>query len=323
MRAMTLPFTTNGRFSVRVRVPATSANLGPGFDTLGLALNLYNFVTIAPAAGERDTVAVEGAAGDGGVLPLDDTNIALIAARRLLRHVGAPEVPFHLTLENAIPFARGLGSSAAARVGALVAANEWAKENGWSVAAPAEVLSLATRLEGHPDNAAAALLGGLTVAATLDAATAIATRLPVQRFPRLLVFVPRHELATSQARGVLPATVAREDANFNLARGALLLAALAGEEWDLLPHALQDRLHQSQRAALMPGFEAMLQAARDAGAYGATLSGAGSSLLLWLPHDAAVIRDATQAVQQVAAAHDVEGEMRALEVDAEGCRRTS
>src|SRR5690606_21474404 len=123
--------------------------------------------------------------------------------------------------------------------------------------APEELLALATQMEGHPDNAAAALLGGLVVAAGEEDGTVAAMRVPVEAFPRLLVFIPRHELATSEARRVLPANVPRADANFNVARSSLLVAALAGQRWELLPGALQDRLHQPARAALLPGFETL------------------------------------------------------------------
>jgi homoserine kinase len=303
---------------VRVRVPATSANLGPGFDALGLALNIYNYVEIG-AGEERDRVTCSGT--HAIELPQDETNIALGAVRRLLRQLDAPQTPLHLHLENHIPFARGLGSSAAARAGALVAAKAWARQNGWGDARAVKLLAVATQLEGHPDNAAAALLGGLVVSSALeaDAAQVVAQRVPVPRFPRLLVFVPDYELPTSEARRVLPLNVSRLDATFNVARSSLLVAALAAECWELLPHALQDRLHQQARAALLPGFEAIAGAAREAGAYGATLSGAGPTILLWLPDDDAIIAQTRHAIAEIAAAQSVSGEAREVEVDAEGC----
>src|SRR5688500_3099999 len=147
--------------AVRVRVPASSANLGPGFDTLGLALNLYNYVTISDAAGDDDEVTASGEGAE--VLTGDESNMALKAARLLLQWSGAPPMPLSLQLENNLPLARGLGSSSAARVGALVAANHWSQLTGGKACPQGELLTLATQLEGHPDNVAAALIGGLVV----------------------------------------------------------------------------------------------------------------------------------------------------------------
>lgn len=344
--------------SVRARVPATSANLGPGFDTLGLALNIYNYVTISDAVAGRDSIAIRGQGSElASSLTVSATNIAAIAVRHLFHFLGEPVAPFVLTLENEIPLARGLGSSAAARVGALVAANEWLRQRGGRSVSPSQLVTLATQLEGHPDNVAAALLGGLVVSTVVESQhsaharerdaepdetpiniperaapayhdpaaqevieLALAAKLPVREFPGFVVFIPDTELATSAARAVLPDVVFRADATFNMARTALLLTALATEQWDLLGEALRDRLHQDHRAKLMPGFTAMLHAAEAAGAYGATLSGAGPSVLAWLPpHDAALNQGVCQAMQDAAANHEVFGQARPVGVDWEGC----
>ncbi len=341
---------------IRVRVPATSANLGPGFDALGLALQLHFFVRFIALDGvttsgvvSHSRVSVTGAGND--ILPRDESNIAWQAAHHLLRFVGRESTDFRLETENAIPLSRGLGSSAAARVGGLVAANEWVQQQGGPAATTNELLALATQLEGHPDNAAAALLGGLVASvveekngeeraargentdADTDAinhvansnsadssAGVAASRVRVQRFPTFLVWVPDDELATKKARAVLPEMVSRADAVFNVSRASLLIAALAGGELELLRPALHDRLHQSYRAALIPGFDAVVQAAAEAGAYGATLSGAGSSVLLWLPSDdAGVLAAARHAVEEAAARQQVAGKLLALPVDHEGC----
>lgn len=308
--------------SMRVRVPATSANLGPGFDALGLALQLYNHVTIGPAEGGADAAVTTGEGA--GTLSSDADNIAVIAARTLLRELNAPASPFRLQLENSIPLSRGLGSSAAARAGALVAANQWARVQGWGSLTTSQLVSLATRLEGHPDNVAAALLGGLVASAAIGGegteVSAVAARVPVPRFPSLVVFIPSTELATKTARAVLPDAVFRADATFNVARASLLVAALAAERWDLLPEALQDKLHQEHRAVLMPGYHALVRAALEVGAYGATLSGAGPSVLAWLLPDEKVLREARQAMEEAAAEHEVFGEARTLEVDLGGAQ---
>lgn len=341
---------------IRVRVPATSANLGPGFDALGLALQLHFFVRFialdaATVSGEtgHSRVSVAGAGSD--TLPRDESNITWQAARHLLRFAGRESTNFRLETENAIPFSRGLGSSAAARVGGLVAANEWVRQQGGPTATTGELLSLATQLEGHPDNAAAALLGGLVASVmeekngeeraargenadadtdainhatdsnTADSSAKVAaSRVRVERFPTFLVWVPDDELATKKARAVLPQMVSRADAVFNVSRASLLIAALSGGELDLLRVALRDRLHQSYRSALIPGFDAVVRAATEAGAYGATLSGAGSSVLLWLPPDHADVVAATRhAIEDAAARQQVAGKLLSLPVDHEGC----
>lgn len=352
--------------TVRVRVPATSANLGPGFDTLGLALNLYNYVTIEDVEDGQGRVTVSGEGED--VLLSADRNMVVTTVRHLLQYLGAPPTSYHLILENSIPLSRGLGSSSAAHVGALVAANEWAKRKGWRSASTDELITLATQLEGHPDNVAAAFLGGLVVStctegndssatsqlkeaqpeddagqphditgATVNASqkrdapafhdpsssgaikSAQAVRMPVQDFPSLVVFIPETELATKAARAVLPDAIFRSDATFNVARTALLLAALSTGQWELLGEALQDKLHQEHRAKLMPGFHAMLRAAVAAGAYGATLSGAGPSVLAWLPQDTTVVQEVCLAIQDAAAEHEVFGRAVQVAVDLEGC----
>jgi homoserine kinase len=241
---------------VAVRVPATSANIGPGFDVLGLALALYNEVSAEES--DRVTVAVEG---DGsGALPTGADNV--VARGVALRCV------------NRIPPSRGLGSSAAAWVAGLVAGNALA---GGALSREA-LLDAAARAEGHPDNVAAALLGGLTVScATGDHVTAIS--LPVPASVGWVVLIPEAQGSTREARAVLLDHVSRADAVFNLQRVSLLLAALGAGRLDLLPTALDDRLHQPARWRLFPWLPAAAAAARGAGALGCVLSGAGPALL--------------------------------------------
>ncbi len=306
--------------NLKVRVPASSANLGPGFDALGLALNIYNYVTVEPAADAMDVAYISGAGSE--TLPTGADNIALVAMRHLLSFLGCDDLHFQLTLENEIPLSRGLGSSAAARAGALMAVNEYLKREGKRCASSHELITLATQLEGHPDNVAAALLGGLVASTKIESGneiSALAVRVDVPRFPRLLVFIPDSELATSAARGVLPDAVFRADAVFNVSHTALLIAALVAGRWDALPEALHDRLHQEYRAQLMPGFTAMLRAAHQSGAYGATLSGAGPTVLAWLPPDEKYVADEVrQTLQNAAAEHEVFGRVVEVEVDLQG-----
>jgi homoserine kinase len=321
--------------SVRVRVPATSANLGPGFDSLGLALQLHSFIGIRQRR-ENDGSQRVVASGFATSVPLDESNICYRAALKLLQYVGAPQHDFVVEAENNIPLSRGLGSSSAARVGSLVAANEWARLSGWSTASNDEILTLATELEGHPDNAAAALLGGLVVSAVAEPGArplrdvpatasstrgeALAVRLPVPQYPQFLVWVPHEELTTKKARAALRDSYSRADAVFNVSRASLLLAALSTGRFDLLRQALHDRLHQPYRAPLIPGYEDVVQSALQAGALGATLSGAGSSVLLWLsPQETSTPDTVRNAVQDAALRAGAPGDVLSLPVDSDGC----
>jgi homoserine kinase len=256
--------------SIGVRVPATSANLGPGFDVLGLALGLYNEIVYEEA--DRVSVTVEGEGA--GRLDTGAGNIVARAALMAHEAAGRRFAGAAIHCVNRIPPARGLGSSAAAWVGGLVAANA-------ALGSPLDrdaVLALACRAEGHPDNVAAALLGGLTVSC-LSGERVTAVSLPVTADLGWVVLVPGFESSTREARAVLPDTVTRADAVFNLQRMGLLLAALASGRVDVLGVAMEDRLHQPQRLALFPWMEAVRRAALEAGALGCVLSGAGPSLL--------------------------------------------
>lgn len=255
---------------VRVRVPATSANLGPGFDVLGLALSLHNEVHAEEADGVSVAIEGEGA----GRLETGERNVVARAVRMAFEAADRPFRGVALRCVNRIPPSRGLGSSAAAWMGGLVAGNALA---GGGLSRDT-LLELATRAEGHPDNVAAALLGGLTVSCG-SGERVVALSLPVPPAIQWVVLIPEIEGSTQEARAVLPASLSRADAVFNLQRVSLLLAALSAGRLDLLPVALDDRLHQPQRWRLFPGLPAAVAAARGAGALGCVLSGAGPSLL--------------------------------------------
>ncbi len=268
-----------------MRVPATSANLGPGFDALGLALDLFNTLALSASAHDGLCATGEGAAE----LANYSTTIAHDGAHRVLRALGCDVPGVHLQMHNNIPLARGLGSSSAAIVGGMMAANAWAQAAHGKCLSLRQLLEMATQIEGHPDNVAPALMGGLVAAAceqTADALAVAAVRVPVKAWPQFAVWIPDAELSTNKARGVLPDSVSRADAIYNLSRSALLIAALTTGDFDALREALKDKLHQSQRAPLVPGFDAIVGAATQAGAIGATLSGAGPTILAWIAPDA-------------------------------------
>jgi len=294
---------------VRVRVPATSANLGPGFDALGLALALYNDVVAEEA--ERTSVRVEGEGA--GRLATTDKNVVARGVRMAFEAAGRIFAGVSLTCVNRIPAARGLGSSAAAWVGGLVAGNAL-------LGTPldrAAILHLAARAEGHPDNVAAAIFGGLTVSCTTaDGARALA--LPVPARVRWVALVPEITSATSEARAVLPHSVSRADAVFNVQRVALLLGALQTGQCDALAVALDDRLHQPYRLRLFPWMPGVVSAARRAGALGCVLSGAGPSLLAVVAGDAAEADAVGRAMEGALRAAGIAGRAHALAVDVAG-----
>lgn len=260
------------RDHVAVSVPATSANLGPGFDSLGLALGITDRIEVRATAGAT-RVSVEGSGA--GTLPDGEDHLVVRAIRIGLEYVGAPQAGLELHCRNRIPHGRGLGSSAAAVVGGLVAARGLLEDPG--ALDDDAVLALASEIEGHPDNAAPALHGGATVAWTGPGGPAAAP-LDVGAHVRPTVLVPPGALLTKRARSVLPHQVSHVDAAFNAGRAALLVLALAHRP-DLLLPATEDRLHQRQRAAVMAESLQVLDTLRDLG-LAAVISGAGPSVLV-------------------------------------------
>lgn len=275
-----------GADRARVRVPATSANLGPAFDAAGLALGLYDDVEVRALGSAEVVVDVVGEGA--GEVPCGEDHLVVRALRHALDHVGAPQTGLHLTCRNRIPHGRGLGSSAAAVVAGILAAR--ALLHDAEALDDTVALWLATELEGHPDNAAPALLGGATLAWTDEApqdddtdqplrvGQVHAVRLPVHHRVVPIAVVPPTRLSTVRARGVLPAQVPHADAAWQAARAALLVEAL-GRRPDLLLTATEDRLHQQQRRSAMPESLALVDALRSRGVP-AVVSGAGPTVLV-------------------------------------------
>lgn len=273
---------------VRVSVPATTANLGPGFDVLGMALSLYNRFEVAPA----DQVSVTATGEGADRLPRGPENLFYRAFAALFAACGQAAPPVRIAMHNAVPVGSGLGSSATAIAGGVAAARRALAE--LQQAPETQMcLDVATRLEGHPDNVAPALFGGFGAAGVAGAAprpcpAGEVSWLPLPNPPELAcaVAVPGFELSTRRARAVLPQRVSRGDAVFNVSRAVFLVGALAGGRWDLLGWAMEDRLHQPYRQPLVPGMAAVRAAAAAAGAAGAALSGAGPSIIAFCrdPH---------------------------------------
>ncbi len=291
-----------------LKVPATTANLGSGFDCLGLALAWYNTLTAEPAPALELSIGGEGEAS----LPRDARNLVVRAMQRACEAMRKPLPNVRLDMQNQIPLARGLGSSAAAVIGGLMAANFFYE----GPLSHDDLLRLATQMEGHPDNVAPALLGGLCVV-SMDRRKPIAVKIDWPPMLRCIVFVPDTKLSTAKARAVLPKSVPRDDAVFNTGRAALWVAAITQQRFDLLALATQDRLHQPYRAKLIAGFDEMISAAMQAGARGAFLSGAGSSI-------AALADDAyekiAEAMQRAADEAGQSGRVLKLGADQQGAK---
>ncbi len=293
---------------ISVRVPATSANLGPGFDAVGLALSLSMRISLERSP--RPVVEVHGMGA--GLIPHTQEHPAYRAARFVAEMVDESDAHFHLIQENSIPPARGLGGSAAALVGGAVAANDLLGRP----MAPPDLLNLVCDLDGHPDNAAPALLGGLVIG-TLTPEGIRSVRLEPKDL-KAVVAVPDFAVSTTAARRALPDQVPHRDAVFNVGRSGLLLGALATGEYDLLRVAMQDRLHQPYRSHLVPGLEDAIEAALENGAYGACLSGSGPTVLAFAPEEQA--RRIEAAMQAAFERQNVETRAWTLDIDLAGAR---
>lgn len=256
---------------ISLKLPATSANLGPGFDALALALTLYLEVNAAPASG----YSIQASGRDVDVCSALERNLLLYTYKRILEQQGASETPLALEVRNGIPLGMGCGSSAATRLAGVALASHFGKLN-WD---RDRILTEASRLEGHPDNTAACWLGGLTVACWRGEdveAVSLAPRVPWQA----LVAMPQTPLATTLSRKVVPTTFSRADAVANLQRVALLTAAFATGRGELLATATEDRMHQPYRAEVCPLLKKLLPLSGKDGILSVTLSGAGPSVLL-------------------------------------------
>ena len=259
---------------INITVPASSANLGAGFDALGIALTLYNRVWMEEADGTVDKPVCRIESTDGVNIPTDENNMIYQTSKLLFARCGHPFRGLHILQQNNIPMTRGLGSSSACLVAGLLGANTLL---GSPLSVPA-LSDLAAELEGHPDNTAPALLGGL-VTAVMDGGRVYTVSVPVSERIRFALFIPDFELKTEVARSVLPGQVARTDAVYNLSRAALMTASLFSGKLENLRIAVQDRLHQPYRFPLIAGAEQVFYTAYGLGAYSVSISGAGPSIL--------------------------------------------
>ena len=269
---------------VSVKVPATTANIGPGFDCLGMALPIYNTITIEetvlPGTGIEINVIAESAAIDELSLehiPLDENSLVYKAVELLYNSIGQTPSELKINIHSNIAVARGLGSSASVIVGALIAANELLGKPADEVA----LLSIACEIEGHPDNITPAIVGGLVLSSQEDDGSVIYRKLNWPTEWAITVCVPDFELSTDIARSVLPKEVPMKDAIFNAQRLGMFVQAVNTKDAELMKLALKDRLHQPYRMKLVPGLDKIMDNLRHIDSVlGCVLSGAGSSILV-------------------------------------------
>jgi len=261
--------------SATISVPATTANIGPGFDCLGAALSLYNRFTFSPLDAAPGTVEITASGTESDRVQTDASNLVYQAFVKFYQALEQPVPAVKIAIEMEVPLARGLGSSATAIVGGLVGANAL---TGFATSR-AIVTQLAIAMEGHPDNVVPALTGGCRLAATNPQGEWEICDIPWHDSITPIVAIPDFELSTAEARRVLPATYSRADAIFNTAHLGLLVRGLETGNANWLTAALDDRVHQPYRKNLIPGYDAIHQAAMKAGAYGLVISGAGSTVL--------------------------------------------
>jgi homoserine kinase len=296
-------------------VPCSTSNLGPGFDSIGIALSGPDVMVRVSPGGDRLRIArLSGEGSDR--LPMDATNRVIQAAHHAAVEAGRDPGALMAELEvhSSIPLKRGLGSSAAAALaGALVADRLLEGAIGES-----GVLRTAVEMEGHPDNVVPALLGGAQISVRDAEGHVVSCAIPIKPQLKAALYIPDQELATSAARAVLPTAVSMEDAVFNLGRAALLVAALAQGRIELLREAMEDRLHQPARAGLLPWLPPLLAAARSGGALGAALSGAGTTVCALCTPDSA--REVARSMMDAATQQGVGGRAEVVDVGVEGAR---
>jgi len=296
---------------VIVKVPATSANCGPGFDCLGVACTLYNTFTYEVIKSGLELL-IDGEGHD--VLTATSNNLAFVSFFKVWNKITDQEISLKIHMRNNIPLSRGLGSSSTAIVAGLVAANEMTG----NTLTKDELVGMATEIEGHPDNVAPALLGGFTISYMVDKIAHSFCFVPAKKF-KLVAVVPEMPLSTARARAAIPSQVPHGDAVFNASRAALLIGSLMSGEYKYLPAALEDKLHQPYRAELIPGMHEAFAAAKAKGAYNAIISGAGSTIMAYAPVTSNT-DEIGRAMVEALASKGMEAVYHVLNIDADGAK---
>ena len=303
---------------VSVKVPATTANIGPGFDCFGMALPIYNTVTLEetvyPTTGLEINILGDQDEGISGFLiPTDKTNIVYKAVELLYNYTGQTPPALKINIQSNIPIAKGLGSSASVIVGGVLAANEL-------LGNPADeeaLLSIANEVEGHPDNITPAMIGGFTLSSAEDDGSIVYKKLEWPENWKLTICIPDYELATTISRSVLPETISHKDAAFNAKRCAMFVEALHTKDSELMKLALADRIHQPYRSRLVPGFNEIMTSLKDIdNVMGAVLSGAGPSILVISKNNS--IEAIKNNVKSVWEGLGIKADIRTVSVDTKG-----
>ena len=307
---------------VSVKVPATTANIGPGFDCMGMALPIYNTITIEetvlPGTGiEINVLATEDSVDDFSIehIPMDENSIIYKAVELLYNSIGQTPSELKINIHSEIPIARGLGSSASVIVGGLLAANELLGRP----ADEAALLSIATEVEGHPDNVTPAIVGGLCLTSSEEDGSIVYRKIEWPEEWNLTVCIPEYELATDISRSVLPKEVPMEDAVFNAKRLGMFIEAVHTKDAKLMKLALKDKLHQPYRMKLVPGLEKIIENLKhEENVLGCVLSGAGPSILIiseknHLDRIKSIVRDTWSDL-------NVKAEIRTLPVERNGAQ---
>ena len=302
--------------SIEVCLPASSSNLGAGFDCFGVALNLYLTIRASVNPSVQQCKVRTTGARENAALPKGPTNLIyramLFAASR--ERLQLP--PVELSVHNEIPLASGLGSSAAAIVGGIKLAGLLCGKDLPS----SQIQNLATEFEGHPDNAGATLYGGFVISSRKDVDHVVSIKHEWSNDIRFVVVSPHSQVSTQAARALIPRSISRSDAVFNLQRTALFASAVQNRRYDLLWEGMRDRLHQSHRASLVPGIKEALAIEQRKGLLGIALSGAGPSIIALVNEDAGTIG---KQIAECFKKHKVQSTVRELEADNEGCRTVS
>lgn len=264
--------------TIKIRIPATTANFGSGFDILGAALNLYNemeinILTLA-RTWEHKEIKIEIVGEGKETLPKNEKNIVWQAMKKVFDICNLPLTAYRLQLINNIPLARGLGSSAAASLGGIVAANEICGKK----LSEDEIIQIVSKLEGHPDNVVPSFFGGLCVC-NFSGKNVKYAKIKMPSDLKAVLCIPDFELFTNKARDILPKAVPYEDVIFNSSRVALFISAIVQKKYELLSMAMEDKLHQPYRKKLIPGMEDVFENAKKSGAYGVCISGSGPTIL--------------------------------------------
>ncbi len=305
---------------VSVKVPATSANLGPGFDCLGIALPIYNTVTIdetvLPGTGVEINILSQDENFDDLIIdhiPTDENSIVYKAVELLYNSIGQTPSELKINIQTQIPVTRGLGSSAAVIVGALIAANHLLGEP----ADESAILSIATEIEGHPDNVTPAVVGGLVLSSMEDDGSILYRKIDWPEDWAITVCIPDVELATEISRSVLPENVPMQDAVFNTKRMGMLIQAIHAQDEELMKAALTDKLHQPYRAKLVPWMDEINQSIKhDDDIFGCVLSGAGSTVLVISKQNAT--DRVRNKISEVMTNLNVKAEIKTLKVENDG-----